>query len=644
MQADEELRDERGDARARIRRLLQRRSEDVLLGDRRAAPLVFLVSGLPMWFPATFGRVAVAIGYVLHDIAALVMLVGFIVHIYEGTAQQPGTFQAMTRGTRREAMGVDASPGVVSASDRSRSARGLRARARPWDVTTGGVIAVRGLAAGLTCALAAVTLAHGEPQTKSDGNGAVRLRNVAVAAGLTFTHNYSAAGGKYFVESAPGGLAVFDYNGDGRPDIFFTNGAPTPSLDKTVADATANRLYRNDGGMRFTDVTDAAGVRGVGYAMGAAAADYDNDGHVDLFVAGRTAATSCCATAATARSRTSRRRRASRAATGRSRAAGSTTTTTAGSISSSSTTCSGRRRRTVLRRPGARRPRSTAIRESSRGCRTALYRNRGDGTFEDVSARAGIAGARRQGDERRVRRLRPRRASWTCSSPTTPCRTSCSTTRATARSRKSALLAGVSVPRIGPARLEHGRRLPGLRQRRLGGHPRHRAGRRDVPALPQRRARRIRRDDARRAGSARLTVEAVGLVRGRWPTSTTTAGRTSSPPTRTPTIASAISRRSRSKQANSLFVERRQRTFPRRDARRPDSAAPSPRTAAAASPTSTATAVSTSSSSSLGEPAELWQNESALGQPLADRAARRHARAIATASARESPSAIRCGR
>ena len=147
------------------------------------------------------------------------------------------------------------------------------------------MIAVRGLAAGLTCALAAVTLAHGEPQTKSDGNGAVRLRNVAVAAGLTFTHNYSAAGGKYFVESAPGGLAVFDYNGDGRPDIFFTNGAATPSLQKTAA-LYSNHLYRNDGNMRFTDVTDAAGVRGAGYSMGAAAGDYDNDGRVDLFVAG----------------------------------------------------------------------------------------------------------------------------------------------------------------------------------------------------------------------------------------------------------------------------------------------------------------------------------------------------------------------
>ncbi len=113
----------------------------------------------------------------------------------------------------------------------------------------------------------------------------MHLRNIAGAAGIRFVHQHSPTPAKHFVESVPGGLAVFDYNGDGRPDIFFTNGAQTPSLEKTSA-AYANRLYRNDGGMRFTDVTDAAGVQGVGYAMGAAAADYDNDGHVDLFVAG----------------------------------------------------------------------------------------------------------------------------------------------------------------------------------------------------------------------------------------------------------------------------------------------------------------------------------------------------------------------
>jgi len=59
---------------------------------------VLLVTGLFMWFPEIFGRLSVAIGYVLHDISALVMLFGIWIHIYLSTAGQPGTFQSMTRG------------------------------------------------------------------------------------------------------------------------------------------------------------------------------------------------------------------------------------------------------------------------------------------------------------------------------------------------------------------------------------------------------------------------------------------------------------------------------------------------------------------------------------------------------------------
>lgn len=87
------------------------------------------------------------------------------------------------------------------------------------------------------------------------------------------------------IETMAGGLAVFDYDGDGKPDIFFTNGAPIPSLKKTDPKFW-NRLYRNEGGLRFKDVTESAGVAGDGYSMGAATADYDNDGRPDLFVAG----------------------------------------------------------------------------------------------------------------------------------------------------------------------------------------------------------------------------------------------------------------------------------------------------------------------------------------------------------------------
>jgi len=123
-------------------------------------------------------------------------------------------------------------------------------------------------------------------QAPSGGTaGTPRYVDVADAAGLTFVHRHSPTSEKHYPESVPGGVAVFDYNADGRPDIFFSNGAEVPGLTKN-GDPYANRLYRNDGGMKFTDVTAAAGVTGVGYAMGAAAADYDNDGHVDLFVAG----------------------------------------------------------------------------------------------------------------------------------------------------------------------------------------------------------------------------------------------------------------------------------------------------------------------------------------------------------------------
>ena len=86
-------------------------------------------------------------------------------------------------------------------------------------------------------------------------------------------------------ETMAGGVAVFDYNGDGRPDIFFANGADLATMKKSSA-KYSNRLYRNDGNGVFTDVTAAAGLSGSGFDVGVAVGDYDNDGHPDLFVAG----------------------------------------------------------------------------------------------------------------------------------------------------------------------------------------------------------------------------------------------------------------------------------------------------------------------------------------------------------------------
>lgn len=82
-----------------------------------------------------------------------------------------------------------------------------------------------------------------------------------------------------------GGIAAFDFNNDGRLDLFFTNGAELPGMRKT-GPSFFDRLYRNDGSGHFTDVSEDAGVTGSGYNFGAAAADFDNDGFPDLFVAG----------------------------------------------------------------------------------------------------------------------------------------------------------------------------------------------------------------------------------------------------------------------------------------------------------------------------------------------------------------------
>src|SRR5882672_2959063 len=113
----------------------------------------------------------------------------------------------------------------------------------------------------------------------------IRFRNVAADSGIDFVLENSPTAEKQIVETMPGGVAVFDYDGDGLPDIFFANGADVPSLEKNVP-KYRNRLFRNLGGMKFKDVTEEAGLAGAGYSIGAAAADFDNDGHVDLFVAG----------------------------------------------------------------------------------------------------------------------------------------------------------------------------------------------------------------------------------------------------------------------------------------------------------------------------------------------------------------------
>jgi hypothetical protein len=142
-----------------------------------------------------------------------------------------------------------------------------------------------GVAAAAACAAAVLVAACRLLAAPGPAAPPVRFRNIAQAAGLRFTLDNAATPAKRMIETMAGGLAAFDYNNDGRPDIFFTNGAEPASMEKD-SPKYWNRLFRNEGGMKFTDVTAEAGLAGAGYSMGAAAADFDNDGNVDLFVAG----------------------------------------------------------------------------------------------------------------------------------------------------------------------------------------------------------------------------------------------------------------------------------------------------------------------------------------------------------------------
>ncbi len=111
------------------------------------------------------------------------------------------------------------------------------------------------------------------------------FENTIEASKIHFVLKNSVSPRRYSIETMTGGVALFDYNNDGFLDIFFTNGAEIPSLKKSNP-SFYNRLFRNNGDGTFTDVTEKAGLAGVGYSMGVAAGDYDNDGFVDLYVTG----------------------------------------------------------------------------------------------------------------------------------------------------------------------------------------------------------------------------------------------------------------------------------------------------------------------------------------------------------------------
>jgi hypothetical protein len=144
------------------------------------------------------------------------------------------------------------------------------------------------LAAG-TCAIWFLVLAPARPAPPVRRPGFV---DVAPRSRIPYITNNSFTGRKYFPQPMCGGVAIFDFDNDGRPDIFFTNGARLPDLKKTDPSFFNCLLHQKSDGT-FEDVTARAGLTGdqLDFNFGVAVGDYDNDGYEDLFIcsAGRNA-------------------------------------------------------------------------------------------------------------------------------------------------------------------------------------------------------------------------------------------------------------------------------------------------------------------------------------------------------------------
>jgi enediyne biosynthesis protein E4 len=112
----------------------------------------------------------------------------------------------------------------------------------------------------------------------------IRFEDIAAKAGVNFITRNSPTPNKNQIETMVAGVALLDYDGDGYLDIYLVNGAAIPSLQKDSPEYW-NRLFHNNHDGTFTDVTERAGLAGTGYGMGVAVGDYDNDGRPDLFLA-----------------------------------------------------------------------------------------------------------------------------------------------------------------------------------------------------------------------------------------------------------------------------------------------------------------------------------------------------------------------
>jgi len=130
------------------------------------------------------------------------------------------------------------------------------------------------------------------PAPAASQTQSIRFEDASDKAGIDFTHSFGSRQLGSLLEGTGAGCVWLDYNNDGLPDLYVVNGRPLDDsmhpypLKEKPATPPHNHLYRNDGGGHFTDVTEKSGLNPDMYSVAVAAADYDNDGFVDLLVTG----------------------------------------------------------------------------------------------------------------------------------------------------------------------------------------------------------------------------------------------------------------------------------------------------------------------------------------------------------------------
>ena len=142
------------------------------------------------------------------------------------------------------------------------------------------------------CAQSPVTTPHAAANAAPEAVTPGHFVDITAKAGVHFQHQAPHTSRKYLIETMGSGVALFDCDNDGRLDLYLINGAPytDPEPKGSIPQKTGpeywNRMYRQKSDGTFEDITEKSGLKGVGYGMGVAVADYDNDGYEDVFVTG----------------------------------------------------------------------------------------------------------------------------------------------------------------------------------------------------------------------------------------------------------------------------------------------------------------------------------------------------------------------